>query len=164
MDRMTLVPSDMICFALYSTTHAMQQAYRPLLDALGITYPQYLVLRVLWAEKVPMIVSGIGGMLYLDSSTVTPLLKRLEAAGLVMRNRDPHDERKVHVTLTNAGREMEARAAHVSACIFQQTGLDAGALERLHTEVSELGEKLRACAKPDLRPSTRGVPIWKTRI
>ncbi len=156
-----MAPSDMICFALYSATHAMQQAYRPLLDALGITYPQYLVLRVLWTEKAPMTVSGIGGMLYLDSSTVTPLLKRLEAAGLVTRNRDPHDERKVHVTLTDAGGEMEGRAAHVSACIFERTGLDARALERLHAEVSDLGERLRASSKPELRPDSREVSVQK---
>lgn len=158
---MTLAPSDMICFALYSATHAMQQAYRPLLDALGITYPQYLVLSVMWMAKAPMTVSGIGGTLYLDSSTITPLLKRLEVAGLVTRNRDPHDERKVHVSLTDAGSELEARAAHISACIFDRTGLDAGALGRLHTEVSELGERLRTTAKPYPRPDTRGNLVQK---
>jgi len=158
---MTLVPSNMICFALYSATHAMQQAYRPLLDPLGITYPQYLVLSVLWAAEAPLTVSVIGGALYLDSSTITPLLKRLETAGLVVRNRNPHDERMVHVSLTDTGRELKVRAAHISVCIFERTGLDVDALERLHTEVSELGERLRTSSKPELQTASRDASIQK---
>lgn len=141
---MSLAPSDMICFALYSATHAMQQAYRPLLEPLGITYPQYLVLSVLWSATDPLTVSAVGGALHLDSSTITPLLKRLEGAGLVTRRRDPQDERKVHVSLTDTGRALELHAAHIPACIFEKTGLDVGALENLHKDVLRLNETLRA--------------------
>lgn len=153
---MTLAPSDMICFALYAATHAMQQVYRPLLDALGITYPQYLVLSVLWTEKAPMTVSAIGTALYLDSSTITPLLKRLEAAGLVKRSRDLQDERQVQVSLTPAGSALEARAAHISACVLEKTGLGADGVAALHAEVAALGERLRATAKPEQRSGRSG--------
>ena len=140
---MTLAPADMICFSLYSATHAMQQAYRPLLDALGITYPQYLVLSTLWVADEPLTVGAIGATLYLESSTLTPLLKRLEAAGLVSRSRDPNDERQVRVGLTEAGVAMKARAAHVPGCIFGKVGMDADALHRLQGEVVALAQRLR---------------------
>jgi DNA-binding MarR family transcriptional regulator len=108
-----------------------------------------------------MTVSGIGGAIHLDSSTITPLLKRLEVGGLVVRNRDMQDERKVHVSLTDAGQEMEARTAHISACIFEKTGLTTAALERLHTEVSELGERLRASSELESRPGKRRIASQK---
>lgn len=146
---MTLAPSDMICFALYSATHAMQQAYRPLLDDIGITYPQFLVLSTLWTAKKPMTVSGIGDVLHLDSSTVTPLLKRLEAAGLVTRIRDPKDERQVKVSLSEAGRALEAQTAHVSTCILKKTGMDFSALAHLQADITALGERLRINSKPE---------------
>jgi len=139
----------MICFALYSATHAMQKAYRPLLDDIGITYPQYLVLSALWSEKAPITVSGIGTALHLDSSTVTPLLKRLEAAGLVARNRDPNDERQVQVSLSEAGRALEAQTAHVSTCILEKIGMDVSALAQLQADVTALGERLRVTSKPE---------------
>ena len=134
----------MFCFSLYSATHAMQQAYRPLLENLGVTYPQYLVLSALWSSKAPLTVGGIGQQVQLDSSTLTPLLKRLEAAGLVRRSRDPKDERQVLVSLTDEGTALEAQAAHIPECILEKTGLDIETLQRLRSEVLAVAEKLRA--------------------
>lgn len=141
---MALAPSDMFCFSLYSATHAMQQAYRPLLEDLGVTYPQYLVLSALWSSDGPLTVGGIGLQVQLDSSTLTPLLKRLEAAGLVQRSRDPKDERQVRVALTEKGAALEAKAAHIPECILEKTGLDIETLQRLRAEVLAVAEKLRA--------------------
>lgn len=140
---MTLAPQDMLCFALYSATQAMQQAYRPLLDPLGLTYPQYLVLTALWSGDGPLTVGGIGDRIGLDSSTLTPLLKRMETAGLVTRARNPADERQVRVELTDAGRGIEARARHVPGCIQDKTGLDAERIARLRDEVAALSTRLR---------------------
>lgn len=144
---MTLHPSDMICFALYAATHAMQQAYRPVLDDLGITYPQYLVMSVLWSAADPQTVSGIGKQVQLESSTLTPLLKRLATAGLIRRTRDSADERRVLIALTDAGHAMQARAAHIPACIADMTGLDMDALTALQTEVAALSARMRTVAR-----------------
>lgn len=141
---MALPPADMVCFALYSTAHAMQQAYRPLLEELGVTYPQYLVMSVLWTSDGAVTVGGIGRSVNLDSSTLTPLLKRLEAAGLLVRSRDPRDERQVRIELTGEGAAMKDRAAHIPRCIMEKTGLDIATLERLRRDVSALGETLRS--------------------
>ncbi|NKX45020.1 MarR family winged helix-turn-helix transcriptional regulator [Roseicyclus persicicus] len=141
---MTLAPEDMLCFALYSATQAMQQVYRPLLEPLGLTYPQYLVLTALWAEGAPMTVGGIGQRIGLDSSTLTPLLKRMEAAGLVQRRRNPDDERQVRVILTPEGAALKARAAHVPACVLERTGLNAADVARLRDAVNALSRQLRA--------------------
>lgn len=155
---MTLSPSDMLCFALYSAAQSMQQAYRPLLDELGITYPQYLVLSVLWTSEAPRTVGSIGGDLSLDSSTLTPLLKRLEAAGLVLRQRNPEDERQVRVALTPAGQALRARAAHIPACIAERTGLDASTLSRLRSEVMALGRHLRQTTPPESPAASPATP------
>src|SRR5438270_12845677 len=100
-----LLLDNQLCFALYSTSLAMTKLYKPLLDELGLTYPQYLVMLVLW-EGDGLMVSELGQRLYLDSGTLTPLLKRLEASGLVSRMRDVDDERRVRVHLTAAGRKL----------------------------------------------------------
>jgi DNA-binding transcriptional ArsR family regulator len=97
-----LLLDNQLCFALYSASLAMTKLYKPLLDELGLTYPQYLAMLVLW-ERDGLMVSELGERLSLDSGTLTPLLKRLEAAGLVARIRDVQDERRVHITLTPAG-------------------------------------------------------------
>lgn len=99
-----------LCFAVYSAEHAFTRAYRPLLKALGLTYPQYLIMLTLW-ETDDLTVKGLGERLMLDSGTLTPLLKRLEAAGLVSRTRSAADERRVHVTLTAEGRALREAAA-----------------------------------------------------
>src|SRR3954470_3664742 len=97
-----LLLDNQLCFALYSASLAMTKLYKPLLDELGLTYPQYLVMLALW-ERDGSTVSELGQRLYLDSGTLTPLLKRLEAAGLVSRVRSTEDERRVHLRLTSAG-------------------------------------------------------------
>ena len=105
----------MICFALYSANHAMQRTYGPLLDEVGLTYPQYLVLITLWGEDGQS-VGQIGRALQLESNTLTPLLKRVEALGLVTRTRSVADERQVIVALTEAGKRVEVVVGGVAAC------------------------------------------------
>src|SRR6476469_4394623 len=100
------------CFALYSASHAVTKTYKPLLDQLGLTYPQYLVMLVLW-EQDAILVKDIGARLFLDSGTLTPLLKRLQSNGLVERNRDPHDERQVRISLSEEGRALRAKALSI---------------------------------------------------
>ena len=114
-DAMLLLDNQ-LCFALYSTSLAMTRVYKPLLDALGLTYPQYLAMLVLW-EKDGLMVSELGERLYLDSGTLTPLLKRLESSGLIARIRDVEDERRVHITLTAEGRKLKARATSIPGCV-----------------------------------------------
>lgn len=112
----SLLLDDQLCFALYAASRAVVSRYRPLLDELGLTYPQYLVMLVLWERDEgsgPVSVRELGDQLRLDSSTLSPLLKRLEAHGLVRRRRDPADERSVRITLTDAGRRMRERARAV---------------------------------------------------
>jgi len=104
---------DQLCFALYSASRAVIAHYRPMLDQMGITYPQFLVLMVLW-EHDDLAVKEICDRLALDSGTISPLLKRLEAAGLVTRRRSTEDERQVHVTITEAGRALHAPGCAVS--------------------------------------------------
>ena len=140
---MSITPSDMICFSLYSASHAMQHAYRPLLEPLRLTYPQYLVLRALWSAAGPLAVGDIGTEVHLESSTLTPLLKRMEAAGLVRRNRDTGDERRVLIALTETGAALEAQAAHVPGCIVERTGMTEDALADLQNGLAALTRRLR---------------------
>ena len=139
---MTLAPPDMLCFALYSTAHAVQSAYAPLLEPLGLTYPQYLVLVSLWGED-DQTVGQLGQALQLESNTLTPLLKRMEAQGLVLRARDSRDERQVRVSLSAAGREMQARAAGIPGCILEKSGMSLAALTALRDQVNSLRDQLR---------------------
>lgn len=111
---------ELLCFAIYSTSLAMAKVYRPLLAKLGVTYPQYLVLVVLWNQD-QVTVSEIGHELFLDSATLTPLLKRMEAAGLIERARSTRDERQVIVSLTRAGREMQQEARAIMAGVLCAT-------------------------------------------
>lgn len=125
---------DQLCFALYSATHAIQRLYRPLLKALDLTYPQYLVLLVLW-ETDGLSVSDIGERLFLDSATLTPLLKRMEASGLLERRRSPDDERRVRISLTAkavALRSNVAEVTHSVTCAAGDASQDpAGLIQRL---------------------------------
>lgn len=118
----TIAPSDMLCFALYSAQQAMQAAYKPLLEPLGLTYPQYLAMSALWAEG-EQTVGQLGATLGLETNTLTPLLKRLEAAGLVTRRRDPADERQVRVALSPQGEALRDAARTVQRCFLDATGL-----------------------------------------
>jgi len=130
--------NDFLCFAVYSAGNAFNKVYRPMLDALGLTYAQYLVLAALW-EKDGLTVGQIGERLFLESSTLSPLLKRLEAAGHVRRQRDPADERVVHVHLTEQGRTLRRKAEHIPGCLVAASGMS---LDQLRTMKSEI-EKLR---------------------
>ena len=142
MDQRPLTPPDMICFALYSAAHAMQQAYKPLLDRLGVTYPQYLVLTVLWAQD-DQTVGAIGRQVLLDSNTLTPLLKRLQAQGIVTRARDTGDEREVRIRLTDKGYAMRYAARDIPGCILDRSGLTADQAIALRDSVTALRDHLR---------------------
>ncbi|MDR3451643.1 MAG: MarR family transcriptional regulator [Rhodoferax sp.] len=138
-----LLLDNQLCFALYSTSLAMTKLYKPLLGELGLTYPQYLVMLVLW-EQDGLAVSELGERLYLDSGTLTPLLKRLEAAGLIARLRAVEDERRVHLTLTAAGRRLKARAAKIPGCILDASQCSLSELVSLTQQVQALRRRLVA--------------------
>ena len=130
-----------LCFALYSTSLAMTKLYKPVLEPLGLTYPQYLVMLVLW-ERDGLTVSQLGERLALDSGTLTPLLKRLEAAQLVQRLRDAADERRVLLQLTSAGRALKARAAAVPKALAEASGCSLGELRDLTSRLQALRLRL----------------------
>jgi DNA-binding MarR family transcriptional regulator len=133
---------EQLCFALHAASRAMTAAYQPLLEALDVTYPQYLVLMTLWEEDGSR-VSRIGERLHLDSATLTPLLKRLEARDLVERRRSEIDERVVEIFLTARGKRLERKAAEVAKGIFCRTRLSLEELSRLREELKELTKKLQ---------------------
>lgn len=135
-----------LCFAVYSTAHVLNRLYKPLLDPLGLTYPQYLVMLALWQED-GVTVKRLGDQLFLDSGTLTPLLKRMEAAGLVDRRRDPVDERQVRVTLTDAGRALRDRAGAVQASVVCASGRTPEELERLRDDLTALRDALLAAGR-----------------
>ncbi|WP_181373030.1 MarR family winged helix-turn-helix transcriptional regulator [Massilia glaciei] len=142
-----LVLENQFCFALYSASHAMTKTYKPLLDRLGLTYPQYLVMLVLWQHD-GLLVKDIGARLFLDSGTLTPLLKRLEAGGLLARRRDPRDERQVRISLTGAGRALRAQAREIPEQLLCASGLELEALGRIRAELAKLrADLLEALAK-----------------
>lgn len=134
---------NQLCFALYSTSLAMTKLYKPLLEELGLTYPQYLAMLVLW-EQDGLMVSEIGERLYLDSGTLTPLLKRLEASGLISRLRAVEDERRVHITLTAAGRKLKTKAAKIPDCILTAAQCPVPELMALTQQVQALRQRLLA--------------------
>ncbi|MES2317642.1 MAG: MarR family transcriptional regulator [Pseudomonadota bacterium] len=136
-----LALDNQFCFALYSASHAMTKTYKPMLDRLGLTYPQYLVMLVLW-EQDAILVKEIGARLFLDSGTLTPLLKRLEANGLVSRNRDPHDERQVRIVLSPQGRALRTLAAHIPEQVLCASGQQISALGRMRGELARVRDDL----------------------
>src|SRR5215467_6364365 len=121
---------NQICFAIYSAAHAFNRVYKPLLDRLGLTYPQYLVMLVLW-ERDGVPVKDIGERLFLDSGTLTPLLKRLEAAHLIKRARSTEDERQVLIALTAQGQALKEKAKSVPPAILAASGCSVGELAAL---------------------------------
>jgi DNA-binding MarR family transcriptional regulator len=146
---------DQLCFAVYSTGMAIQRLYKPLLDGLGLTYPQYLVLNVLWrADAQP--VGAIAERLALESSTLTPLLKRLEAAGLVTRTRNPADERQVLVALTPAGQALREQTGCVGASLLAASGRSMAELGTLNRELRALRDTIYADAATAPPPDTPG--------
>lgn len=138
-----------LCFAVYSASHAFTRAYRALLEPLGLTYPQYLVMLTLW-EKNSMRVKEIGANLFLDSGTLTPLLKRLEALGFVTRVRDAGDERQVTITLTPAGVELERKAVAIPNDLQCMTHLDAQGVDDLVERISKLRASLQDASAESL--------------
>jgi MarR family transcriptional regulator, organic hydroperoxide resistance regulator len=134
---------NFLCFAIYSTANAVTRAYQPRLAALKLTYPQYLVMVVLWEEE-NQTVTAIGDKLSLDSGTLTPLLKRLEAAGLISRRRDKADERQVLISLTDEGRTMRERAESVPVAIGQAFGCTMEEAHGMRAELIRVRDSLVA--------------------
>ncbi|MER5373674.1 MarR family transcriptional regulator [Streptomyces sp. NPDC002553] len=134
-----------LCFALYAAQRAVTAAYRPLLDELGLTYPQYLVLLVLW-ERGEITVKELAEALRLDYGTVSPLLKRLESAGLVRRERSARDERSVLVACTGRGEELRGRAERVPGALLAATGVDEAEVARLREELWQLAGRAQEAA------------------
>lgn len=139
---MTLAPSDMLCFALHSTAHAVHAAYAPLLQPLGLTYPQYLVLAALNAEG-DRTVGQLGSELRLDTNTLTPLLKRMEKSGWLARSRNPQDERQVRLSLTDAGHALANRTANIPRAFAEKTGLQLTDLADLRDILTALRDRLK---------------------
>ena len=132
-----------LCFAMYSASRAATAAYRPMLEELGLTYPQYLVMLVLWEEQ-PRSVRDLGEELGLDSGTLSPLLKRLESSGFVERRRSAADERRVEIFLTDAGTALSARAAGIPQRLADAAGLSGAELDRLRETLDRLTAALQS--------------------
>lgn len=132
---------SMLCFAVYAAGHAFTRFYKPRLDAIGLTYPQYLVFLVLW-EQDGITVKTLGDKLFLDSGTITPLVKRLESRGLVRRQRDDEDERQVRIHLTTEGRDLRARALAVPLAVGHALASEADAVDLLREGLHRLRERL----------------------
>lgn len=139
----TLLLENQLCFSLYAASRAMTAAYAPLLAPLGLTYPQYLAMMVLW-ETEDLSVKALGERLQLDSGTLTPLLKKLENQGLVTRTRDEADARVVRLTLTAPGRALKNKARPIPPELVCQMGLDLQGIARLRKELTALTQTLRA--------------------
>ena len=136
-----LALESQICFALAVASRGVIGAYRSVLEPIGLTHPQYLVMLVLW-ERDGLTVSEIGEQLYLDSGTLTPLLKRLEGAGLLERVRDAQDERRVRITLTPQGRALRDAAEKIPACVLQSTQCTLPELQALTQQLGALRQRL----------------------
>jgi len=146
-----LLLDHQLCFALYSASLAMTKLYKPLLARLGLTYPQYLVMLVLW-EQDGVTVSELGERLFLDSGTLTPLLKRLETSGWLARERDAQDERRVRIALTAPGRALRDAAEPIPACVVQSTQCALPELLALTAQLQQLRDQLGAQPPPYLAP------------
>lgn len=142
-----LLLDNQLCFSLYSASLAMTKLYKPLLDALALTYPQYLVMLVLWEADGPS-VSSLGDRLNLDSGTLTPLLKRMESAGWLVRQRSSEDERRVHVWLSPTGQQLQTQAAFIPECVVSQSGMPLAELVSLNRKVQQLRNAMQAAPTP----------------
>ena len=129
------------CFALYSASHAITKTYKPMLDRLCLPYPQYLVMLVLW-EQDAILVKDIGARLFLDSGTLTPLLKRLEGNGLLSRNRNPQDERQVRIALTDQGRALRRAAEAIPEQVLCASGQELAALGSMRKQLAQVRDEL----------------------
>ncbi len=126
-----------VCFALVVASRSVLSVYRPLLEPMGLTHPQYLVMLALW-EQSPRSVGEIAGLLQLDSPTLSPLLKRLEAAGLITRARSTNDERRLDIELTANGRELRREAEKIPPAVVERLGMSLGELEALHASLTKV--------------------------
>ncbi|NDL61188.1 MarR family winged helix-turn-helix transcriptional regulator [Acerihabitans arboris] len=133
--------AEQLCYSIYSTAIAIKRLYKPMLDAMGVTYPQYLVLNVLW-ERGKQSIGGIGETLALETSTLTPLLKRLEAEGFIERVRNPEDERQVMISITDKGKGLEDKSSCLSETLFCSAGLELAQLQRLNQEIIRLRDNI----------------------
>ncbi|WBO85349.1 MarR family winged helix-turn-helix transcriptional regulator [Hymenobacter yonginensis] len=136
-DETLLKLESQLCFPIYAVSRMLTKAYQPYLQELDLTYPQYLVLLLLW-EHGELTVKALGDNLLLDSGTLTPLLKRLEQKQWVSRRRDPRDERSVIIGLLPAGRELQQRACHVPEALFARLGMSPAEFEALRTQLQQL--------------------------
>jgi DNA-binding MarR family transcriptional regulator len=126
-----------VCFALSVASRSVVAVYRPLLEPMGLTHPQYLVMLALW-QRAPLSVKELSALLQLDPGTLSPLLKRLEAAGYIRRQRNPGDERTLAVTLTEAGAALRARAEQIPAAVVARLGMGLDELQRLHESLTRV--------------------------
>jgi DNA-binding MarR family transcriptional regulator len=136
-----LLLDQQLCFALYAASRSVTGLYRPLLEPLGLTYPQYLVMLVLW-ERDGLTVRELGLRLQLDSGTLTPLLKRLQAAGLVDRQRRAEDEREVEIRLTEAGLALRESASDIPHCLAQRLNASLDQVQHLRDQLKQLNRQL----------------------
>ncbi len=146
-----------VCFALSVAARSVLSIYRPILEPMGLTHPQYLVMLALWGQS-PLSVKELIEMLQLDGPTLSPMLKRLEAAGLVVRSRDPLDERQLRVDLTDKGRALREQALNVPPAVVAKLGTSLGELEELRVSLTALNEAARkAGVKPSPAPARDSV-------
>jgi MarR family transcriptional regulator, organic hydroperoxide resistance regulator len=134
---------DFLCFAVYSANHAFNRVYQPLLKGLGLTYPQFIAMILLW-EQDDQTVGELGRKLYLQSNTLTPMLKRLETLGYIGRKRDSGDERQVRINLTEAGRKLHLQASNIVQSVRDATGLRDEQVTKLKEEVAALRRALES--------------------
>ncbi|MFC6633470.1 MarR family winged helix-turn-helix transcriptional regulator [Microbulbifer taiwanensis] len=134
---------NQLCFSLYSTSLAISKMYKPLLEKLGLTYPQYLMMLVLWEED-GITATELGRRLGQDKGALSPVIKRLEAQGLIDRRRDPGDERRVHLQLTATGKSMQRQAHTIPSQVLRATGLDRAAVQRLKTQIEAVRRALNS--------------------
>lgn len=155
----TLPLDTHLCFALYRGHRAMTRAYAPVLEPLGLTYPQFVTLLALWEVSAPVSVGELGERLGLDSGTLTPLLKRLEQAGLVERRRDPADERRVLISLTPTGAELRPGAFRAQRAVAQQLQLDRSQVNDLRDRLIALTDTIeRAVSGSSREPAAEPAP------
>lgn len=138
-----------VCFALAVANRSVLAVYRPLLEPLGLTHPQYLVMLALWGEA-PMSVKAVAEAIQLDSATLSPLLKRLESAGLITRRRDPHDERTLLIDLSDAGRALRERAEQIPPAVVARLGVSLADLEELRDVLGRVNTAARQAAEREL--------------
>lgn len=134
---------EFLCFAVYSANHAFNRIHKPLLDEMELTYPQYLVMVLLWARDGQK-VGELGEKLFLESNTLTPLLKRLEGLGHITRRRDPSDERQVRVFLTESGRALREKAIHIPDCVQAASGLNGAHAKEMLAGIKSLRASLKS--------------------